>query len=201
MFNMTQSPARSLAFIAVFAALIAALGFVAIPMGSLGVPIVLQNMGALLAGIILGWKRGALATALFVAISFLGLPILAGGRTGLAAWNSPTIGFLFGYIVGAAVAGLVAYAFLRSSRPVQIGGFILAGLLANVAIYACGVIGLIAKTGMSFTAALAILPPFIVGDVIKSVLAALIAVAVFAALPAFNPRQRDLARDTVAQAA
>ena len=60
------NPLLDVAYIAVFAALIIALAFVAIPVGAAGVPIVLQNAAVILAGLILGRTRGFLTALLFL---------------------------------------------------------------------------------------------------------------------------------------
>ena len=49
------------------------------------VPITLQTMGVMLAGSVLGARRGALAVLTFLALVAAGLPLLAGGRGGLAS--------------------------------------------------------------------------------------------------------------------
>ena len=74
---------RNMTRIALFAALIAALGLIPSLTLAFGVPITAQSMGVMLAGAILGAKRGALAVLLFMALVALGLPLLAGGRGGL----------------------------------------------------------------------------------------------------------------------
>ena len=79
------NPLLDVAYIAVFAALIIALAFVAIPVGAAGVPIVLQNAAVILAGLILGRTRGFLTALLFLGLGLIGLPVLAGGKTTLAA--------------------------------------------------------------------------------------------------------------------
>ncbi|MER6626119.1 biotin transporter BioY, partial [Streptomyces sp. NPDC000931] len=85
--------ARDLALVAVFAALIAALSVtVAIPIGP--VPITLQTLGIMLAPSLLGWKRGSLAIAAFLALGLAGLPLFAGGRGGLAVLAGPSAGFI-----------------------------------------------------------------------------------------------------------
>src|SRR5699024_105406 len=87
--------ARDLAQIAVFAALIVALGLPGqLMIGGSGVPITLQSMGIMLAGAILGARKGTLAVVVVIVLSVAGLPILAGGRTGLTSLSSPTAGFL-----------------------------------------------------------------------------------------------------------
>ena len=61
--SASRSYTRDIAYIAVFAALIIALGFFSIPLAP-GIPIVLQNIACILAGLILGPRRGTLAVAL-----------------------------------------------------------------------------------------------------------------------------------------
>ena len=98
---------RSLSHIALFAALIAVLGFVPQVMLPFGVPITAQSLGIMLCGTVLGAKRGALAVLLFLALVAVGLPLLSGGRGGLGVFASPTVGFLLGFPVAAFVAGLI----------------------------------------------------------------------------------------------
>jgi biotin transport system substrate-specific component len=73
----TKITLRDLSRIAIFAAIIAALTFPgAIPLGT-GVPITLQTLGVMLAGVVLGGYRGALAVTLYVVLGLIGLPILS----------------------------------------------------------------------------------------------------------------------------
>ena len=79
-----RSTARDLAQIAIFAALIAALGLPGtITVGPTGVPITLQTLGVMLAGGILGARKGFLSVLVFLVLTTAGLPLLAGGRGGL----------------------------------------------------------------------------------------------------------------------
>ncbi|MDR1785894.1 MAG: biotin transporter BioY, partial [Spirochaetaceae bacterium] len=103
--NNRKRTTRSV-FIALFAAIIGVSGFVAIPAGPAGVPIVLQNMMVLLAGTVLGGFQGAAAVGLYILGGVLGLPVFAGGRSGLASLASPSGGFIVGYFIGAAAAGI-----------------------------------------------------------------------------------------------
>ena len=86
------TPATDLALIAVFAALIAAFSLTpAIPITG-GVPITLQTLAVVLAGLVLGPWRGFLATLLYLAVGFAGLPVFAGGAAGLAVLAKPSVG-------------------------------------------------------------------------------------------------------------
>ena len=83
-----RNTARDLAQIAIFAALIAALGLPGtITVGTTGVPITLQTLGIMLTGGILGARKGFLAVASFLLLATAGLPLLAGGRGGIAIWT------------------------------------------------------------------------------------------------------------------
>ena len=74
---------KSLTHIALFAALIAALGLVPKLDLMSGVPISAQSLGIMLCGTVLGARKGALAVLLFLGLVAIGLPLLAGGRGGL----------------------------------------------------------------------------------------------------------------------
>ena len=75
-------PARDLAQIAIFAALIAALGLPG-PLNIGPVPITMQTLGVMFAGAILGPRKGTLAVLLFLVLTAVGLPLLAGARGGI----------------------------------------------------------------------------------------------------------------------
>jgi biotin transport system substrate-specific component len=181
--------AADIALMATFAALIIVLGGVTVPVGSLGVPVVLQNMGVALTAMILGWRRGTIAVALFIAVGFVGVPNMAGWKPALAAVAGPTVGYVVGYVVSALVIGLVASVAPRRHLA-RTGVFVVAGLLGVCVQYLCGSIGLVFRTGMDFTGALASNAPFIPGDVAKVVVAALIAAAVLRAVPDLVPSRR-----------
>lgn len=168
---------------AMFAALIVVLGAIpAIPVTLVPVPITLQSMGVMLAGIVLGPRRGLAAVAIVIALVAMGLPVLAGGRGGLDVFAKPTVGFLIGWLPAAFVAGLVASRFARPASDVSPRSFIVllaACLLGGVIVdYLCGIAGLILVTRIDpATAALGTLA-FLPGDIAKAVLAASAAVAI-----------------------
>jgi biotin transport system substrate-specific component len=173
-----RSPAAELATVVVFAAFIAVLGiFPGLYVGGSGVPIVLQNMGPLLAGAVLGARRGTGAVLLLLALTALGLPLLSGGRGGLAPFVGPSGGFLLGWILSALVTGLLVRA-LGTRLP----ALLLAAAAGIVVDYAVGIPWLGAYTGDLGAAAIASLV-FVPGDAAKVVVAALVAAAVHRALP------------------
>lgn len=186
-------PARDLALIATMAGLMAALGLVPAlaPFGG-AVPITAQSMGAMLAGALLGPRLGAASMALFLGLVALGLPLLSGGRGGLGVFAGPSIGYLVGFVVGAFVVGLLTHRF--AVRPG--GRYVLwVGICANVLggavlLYLLGVPGTAWRADLPLgTAAVAALT-FVPGDLIKAVVAAVVAQGVYAAYPGLGPVRR-----------
>jgi biotin transport system substrate-specific component len=133
------------------------------------VPYTLQNFGILIVGGSLGFRRGGIATLLYVALGVVGLPFFAEGRGGLSVLWGATGGDLLGFVVAAAIVGRLAE--LGWDR--RLGGAIGATVLGTVVIYAIGVPWLALSTGMSAGAAIANgLTPFLVVDTVKLLAAA-----------------------------
>jgi biotin transport system substrate-specific component len=136
---------------------------------------------------VLGARRGFGALLLFLALVAVGLPLLAGGRGGLGVFAGPSVGFLVGFPVGAAVIGWL----------VERGGpsyHLVWGLVANlvggiVVMYALGTAGLVLAAHLSVAAALAANGWYVVGDLVKVVVAALVARGVHAAYPGLLARR------------
>lgn len=172
---------RSLALIALFAAFIAALGLVpAITLG-FGVPISAQTLGVMLAGTVLGAKRGALAALLVVLLVALGLPLLAGGRGGIGVFAGPTVGFLVGWPVGAFVTGLIVERWRTGQLAIVAGVASVVGCI--LLIYAMGIVGMSIVLDLTVIQAAYGVLPFIPGDVVKAVIAGLLTAAIFKARP------------------
>lgn len=195
----TPSPAstgRELAQVATFAGIIAVLGLIPAiaPFGG-AVPITAQSLGVMLAGAILGPRRGALAVLVFLALVALGLPLLAGGRGGLGVFASPTVGYLVGFPVTALVIGVMTRAVGMPYRlVVGIGINVLGGvLLLNL----IGVIGMVLRADLGVGAALVAALPFVPGDLAKAVVCALVARGVHAAYPGLLPTRRSERADAL----
>jgi biotin transport system substrate-specific component len=174
-------PARDLALVAVLAALIAVLGLPGTfnPFG-LAVPITAQTLGVMLAGLLLGARLGALAVVVFLALVAAGLPLLAGGRGGLAVFATPSAGYLLGWVAGAFVAGLLA-GLLAGLRPerLRLVSLLVAAVVGGVAVvYAFGVPVLAWRAHLSLGKALATSWIFLPGDLAKAGVAAVVAAAV-----------------------
>ncbi|MGF6861628.1 biotin transport system substrate-specific component [Rhodobacteraceae bacterium MBR-64] len=172
---------RNVSHIALFAALIAVLGLV--PKIDLisGVPITAQTLGIMLAGTVLGARRGALAVLLFLLLAALGLPILSGGRGGLGAFMGPSVGFLVGFPVAAFIAGLIVERWRVSIGIAALVGSLIGGI---VVLYAFGIPGMALILGKTLPEAALLATPFLPGDLLKAVLAALITRGVMVVRPA-----------------
>lgn len=177
-FNTTTT----IAFVAVFTALVVVLGFVAIPVGALGVPILLQNTALILTAMVLGPQRGFYVAALFLLLGFV-FPVLAGGRTTYYALSSPTIGYVVSYLVAVPLAGLIAAHVPGRGRGAQIGLLTLAGIVGLAIQYLCGAAGMVARAGLDIPAALVAQLAYIPTDAIEMAVMIAIALGVHSAFP------------------
>jgi biotin transport system substrate-specific component len=175
--------ARDLALVASFAALIAVLGLPgAIQLFGNAVPVTLQTLGVMLAGSILGWRRGALSVLVFLTLVAMGLPLLSGGRGGLAVFAGPSAGYLVGFVFGAAAIGWLVQRRLPA-YPTWWGA--LANAVGGIGVvYAFGIPVQAAVTGTSGLVATAVSAVvFLPGDILKVVLATAVAAAVHRGYP------------------
>lgn len=131
------------------------------------VPVTLQTFAVLLAGALLGSRRGALAVLAYLAQGLMGLPVFAGWRGGVAHLLGPTGGYLLGFVAAAFVTGVL---FERGWGAKPISAF-LALLAGNAVIYALGLPWLALYVGAGRAVALG-LAPFVIGDAAKIVCAA-----------------------------
>lgn len=179
--------ARDLAQIAIFAALIAALGLPgALSIGGLGVPITFQTLGVMLAGAILGARKGFLAVLLFDALAAAGLPLLSGGRGGLVWFTtSPAAGYPYGWLLGAAVIGwLTAWLMPRYPLWPALAATFLGGA---VAVYLIGAPVTAINLGLPLWSAFVGCLAFLPGDLIKVAVTVLVARQVHRAYPGLIP--------------
>jgi len=169
---------RSLVRIALFAAIIAALGLLPkfdLPFAG-GVPITAQTLGVMLAGVLLGPRQGAAAVLLVIFVVALGVPVLAGGRGGLGVFVGPTVGFLLGWLPGAYVTGWV-FQGLPKRLPVGLSATAAAFIGGVIVIYAFGIVGLSLISGMSLTQSAIASLVFLPGDVVKAVATGIVTAA------------------------
>ena len=169
-----REKSTEIAMVSLFAALTAVGAFIRIPIPY--VPLTLQTLMVMLAGLILGGRLAALSQLLYLAIGLLGLPIFAqGGGPGYVL--QPSFGFLLGFIAGAYLIGRMVERVERLSFPRTLAAL----LLGQAAIYILGIVYLhfnlnfiIHKpTSLSATIKIGLLV-FIPGEILKSFTAALV---------------------------
>lgn len=162
---------QMMVYSSLMAALIAVGAFIAVPVGP--VPIVLQNLFVMLAGLLLGTRWGLASVGVYIVAGICGLPVFSGGGAGIGHLFGPTGGYLIGYLPAVFLIGFI-------SDKTKLMLVQLAGLIAAAAIvYLFGVSWLKIATGMSFGKAMAVgMIPFLVGDVIKIVASLFIAKAI-----------------------
>jgi len=134
------------------------------------VPFTLQSFGVLTVGAALGFRRGALALLLYVAVGAIGLSVFApGGPQGFARLVGATGGYLVGFVVAAAIVGRLAE--LGWDR--RIGGSLAAMAIGTAVIYAIGVPWLKVVSSISWEAAVAGgMTKFLIWDAAKLAVAA-----------------------------
>lgn len=157
-----------LVWVALMAALMAVGSMISIPLGPLSpVPVTLQNLFVLLAGLILGPRDGAVAVLLFITAGCLGLPVFAGGKAGLAVLIGPTGGFLASYVFTAMLTGM-AHGLPLKPKAVMLSLCCLGTAFTLI----LGSVTLSVVLGISLPKALAAgALPFIPGDLVKCVAA------------------------------
>lgn len=163
---------------ALCAALIAVGTFISIPVPMSPVPIVLQNMFAILAGLLLGPLWGGIAVALYLVIGALGAPVFAGAKGGMAIILGPTGGYLLGYLLAAIVGGLIAGT-PQAGKKTPLWRLAIATGVAILVIYVPGLLRLnmVYEGNWTKTFATGFLP-FIIGDILKGIVAALVSLRV-----------------------
>ncbi|WP_028592616.1 biotin transporter BioY [Paenibacillus massiliensis] len=168
---------KEMVYAALFAAFIGVLGMIPpIPLGFIPVPITAQTLGVMLAGCFLGKRMALFSLILFLVLVAIGLPILPGGRGGISALIGPSIGFIISWPIAAFCIGfatekvwpklttwkLVLINFAFGIILVSLIGAPVMAIITNTSIWA-GIVGAAA---------------YIPGDIIKAVIAAVIAVRI-----------------------
>ena len=130
-----KKPIRSFVLCALFTALIAVGAQVSIPL-PLDMRLTLQMPLVLLCGIVLGSKKAAASTAVYLAAGLAGLPVFAGFSGGVAYAARPTFGFIVSFIPAAFIVGLLYEKFKKKNLPACFAA-VITGLLI---IYTIGIL-------------------------------------------------------------
>jgi len=187
--------ATDTARLAVFVAIVAALGLPGSFSVFGAVPITAQTFGVMLAGAILGPRLSALSMVVLLVLVAVGIPLLAGGRGGAGVFVGPSAGYLIGWIAGAFVTGLIVHSSARKPAIWRTAiGMVVGGI---VVVYAFGipVQSVVTRLPLEQTALASLV--FVPGDLVKAALATLTVTTLLRAYPrAFrrtwlSPRERE----------
>jgi biotin transport system substrate-specific component len=184
---------RDLVLASLFAAIIVVLGLLPpIPVGLIPVPIHAQSMGVMLAGVVLGAKRGTTAVLIFLLLAAIGLPVLSGGRGGLGVFVAPPAGYLVGFVFAAFVTGWISERIIKREQSGlgQIASFFVAAAIGGILVdHLTGVLWLAyGPTNLGLTNAFLGTLAFVPGDVVKAVVVALAGRAVMVGYPLLPAR-------------
>lgn len=174
----TGSTARKAMLVLAGSAFIAVAAQISVPM--LPVPMTLQTLAILMVGFVYGARLGALTLVAYLAEGAMGLPVFANGMNGLA-FAGPTAGFLLGFVAMAWAAGFAAERGLARG----VVGTALSALVISAALYVPGVAWpALMAGGFGFEAGWVaqdagfywtwFVAPFLLGDAVKAVIAALL---------------------------
>lgn len=170
---------RDLTLIALFAALTSVMAQLSVPMPGGLPPVTGQTFAVMLAGLILGSKKGAMSQIIYILLGLAGFPVFANAKSGFAVLVGPTGGFLWGFVIGAYIMGLISEAY--PSRPLT--ALAAAALVGGViAVYVPGILQLSYVYKLPLTKAATAMLPYIPGDLIKVAASSVLARKVLAAL-------------------
>ncbi|PHP29320.1 biotin transporter BioY [Limimaricola cinnabarinus] len=143
------------------------------------VPMSLQTLAVSIVGLLCAPRLAALALLAYLALGAVGLPVFAGGGSGMAALYGPTAGYLWGFV---GMAWLTAWLVRRWGRG-SFGLLFLAAFLPSLALLVPGVSWLAITTPVTIgEAVMTGAVPFLVGKIVKTTLAVLSARAVWSSL-------------------
>lgn len=173
---MRSNNLKQLVFIPLFTAITIVFSYIAIPLPFSPVPITCQTMGVMLAGNLLTPKSAFLSMLLYLLLGIIGLPVFAGGSSGISSILGPT----GGYLISWPIAAFLSAFFLKKITKKNFSSlFIVNVILGVLFVYTIGVIQL------SYVTKIKIIPaiisgalPFIPGDITKAALSATISLAI-----------------------
>jgi biotin transport system substrate-specific component len=195
--------ATDLGLIAVFAALVAGAALVpGLAVNGFGVPITFQTLAVMLTGLVLGPGRGFAAVGLYTLLGLAGIPIFSQGRSGLGILAGPSAGYIIAFPIAAGIVGWLATVVIRRTTKTRVLWLFLSATVTSVVVvHSLGVAGIALNTKATLEQAFLSDLVFYPGDIIKNILAAIIAVALHRAFPDILVRRvrRTAAKTTAVQ--
>lgn len=164
---------RNIAFTALNTAVLVIISMLSVPIG--GVPLSFQCLAVAMGGYICGAKSAMAATAVYIALGAVGLPVFSGFRAGASVLFDYTGGFIWGFFAIALLCGI--------ARGKGNTASIAAGLLGLIICHTAGVLQFRAVAGVSIKSALLTASaPFLIKDVLLIIAAKLLSTQILRAL-------------------
>lgn len=165
-----KSSVKGIVYAALMGALTAVGAYIVIPLPP--VPITAQTFFLNLSAVLLGGPLAALSQVIYLLLGIVGMPVFSGGKAGLGVLFGPTGGYLIGFAASALLMGII----VQKKKSAGIFWYIFAMTVGMAVIYAFGIIQLSFISNLTLKKALiAGALPFIPGDIIKVLLAAIVA--------------------------
>jgi biotin transport system substrate-specific component len=163
---------KEITYVAVFAAVMGALGVVPpIMLSFTPVPITLQTLGVLLAGGVLGARLGAMSQTIFLLLLAAGMPLLSGGRGGLGVFVGPSVGYIISWPITAFCIGYL----LSRFQTLKIQHILFINLTVGILlIYLIGIPVQAFMMDIPLLKAVQLSLFYIPGDVLKAILASIL---------------------------
>ncbi|HEO7550581.1 TPA: biotin transporter BioY [Streptococcus agalactiae] len=164
---------KSLIQMAMMATLLVVLGFIpALPLGFIPVPIVLQNLGVMMAGVILGGRKGSLSILLFFLVGLV-IPVFSGLRSTIPVLTGLTAGYVIAWLF---VPLLISYGVKLVNKKNFIAIFLIVWLAGVLFVDVAGAVWLASYMNIPLDKSLLQNLVFLPGDTIKAIIAAVVAV-------------------------
>lgn len=155
---------REIVYIGMFAAILAILSQISIPMPS-GMPITLQTFAVALTGFVLSWKRGMTGTLIYILLGAVGVPVFSGLRGGVQVLAGHTGGFIWGFVFMAMLCGI---GIMQESKTVGI----IIGFIGLAICHLFGVIQFAVVMEMDFLKSFLLASaPYLIKDAVSVILA------------------------------
>ncbi len=162
---------KQLTYTALFVVFFVVGSYTVVPVGP--VPIVLTNLFIFLSILLLRGRQSVVAVAIYIILGALGLPVFSLGKGGISVILGPTGGYIVGFFVCVLVGNL-----LKKILPKNLAGYIIITVVAGLFIYPLGLLWLKHTLGANWSWHKTFLVgcyPFLLGDLLKAVLAAVLA--------------------------
>ncbi|MBQ7128981.1 MAG: biotin transporter BioY [Clostridia bacterium] len=169
---------KNMVLCAIFAAICCVCSIITIPTGI--VPVTLGTFGVMVTALNLGGKRGEISTAIFIVLGIIGIPVFSGINGGIGVIAGPTGGYIYSFLLMVPIIGLMSKKLNKSIKTISIA--FLGCLLAILVCYAVGtahfmiVMSTKGNAEGLFSALTMCVFPFIPFDILKAIIAILIAI-------------------------